>query len=174
MVASVRIAADHALPTSRGQPSGGKTSARKWFGRLYQPALLDRRLDERREQRMRREWTRFQLGVELHGDEPGMLFVFNDLRQDTVGGHPREAHAPLLEPALVIRVHFITMAVALGNLGRSVDLSDLASWLEPCRISAEPHRAAEIAVGPALLQCIAAQPLRPLPDPGRRSRAELG
>src|SRR5437764_1057816 len=105
IVASVRIAAEHALPTSRGQPSGGKTSARKWFGRLYQPALLDRRLDERREQRMRREWTRFQLGVELHGDEPGMLFVFNDLRQDTVGGHPREAHAPPLEPALVIRVH---------------------------------------------------------------------
>ena len=48
---------------------------------LYQPALLHRRLDEGGEQRMRRERPRFQLGMELHADEPGMVVVFDDLRQ---------------------------------------------------------------------------------------------
>src|SRR4051794_38972729 len=40
--------------------------------RLYQTRLGDRGLDERREQRVRLERARFQLGMELHPDEPGM------------------------------------------------------------------------------------------------------
>src|SRR3954468_24188404 len=37
---------------------------------LHQPALLDRGADERREQRVRLERPRFQLGMILHADEP--------------------------------------------------------------------------------------------------------
>src|SRR5664280_1979867 len=70
-------------------------------GRLHQPALLDRRADERGEQRMRLERSRFQLGVELHADEPGMVVVFDDLGPDAVGRHAGETHAALLEPAFV-------------------------------------------------------------------------
>src|SRR5580704_5695889 len=53
---------------------------RQWMI-LHQPALLHRSPDEGREQRVWREGARFQLGVELHADEPGMVVVFDDLRQ---------------------------------------------------------------------------------------------
>jgi hypothetical protein len=54
---------------------------------LNQPALVDGRTDEGREKRMRFEWPRFQFGMELHADEPGMVLVFDDLRQNAVGRH---------------------------------------------------------------------------------------
>jgi hypothetical protein len=54
--------------------------------------------DERRKQRMRLERARFQFGMELHADEPGMVLIFDDLRQHAVGRHAGEAHAVLLEP----------------------------------------------------------------------------
>ena len=46
---------------------------------LHQPALHHRRLDERGEQWVGLERPRFQLGVELHADEPGVVGVFDDL-----------------------------------------------------------------------------------------------
>src|ERR1700749_2178179 len=52
--------------------------------RLHQPALHDSRLDEGRKQRMRLKGPRLQLGMELHADEPGMVLVFDDLRQHAV------------------------------------------------------------------------------------------
>ena len=56
-------------------------------GGLHQPALLHRRADEGSEQRVRLERSRFQFGMELHADEPGMVLVFDDLRQNTVRRH---------------------------------------------------------------------------------------
>ena len=47
---------------------------------------------------MRLERPRFQLGMELHADEPGMILVLDDLRQDAVRRHAGEAHAALLDP----------------------------------------------------------------------------
>jgi len=52
---------------------------------LHQPALVDRRADERCEQRMRLERPRLQLGMKLHADKPGMVFVLDHLRQEPVG-----------------------------------------------------------------------------------------
>ena len=64
--------------------------------------------------------------------------------------------------------------MALGNLGRSVDRGDVAPRLQPRRIGAEPHGAAEIAVRAALLERIAPEPFRHQADNRRGSRAELG
>ncbi len=55
--------------------------------KLHQPALVYGGADERRKQRMRLERARFQLGMKLHADEPGMILVFDDLRQNAVGRH---------------------------------------------------------------------------------------
>ena len=55
------------------------------MGRLNQPALLHRRRNERREQRMRVEGAGFELGVELHADEPGVVGQLDDLGQQPVG-----------------------------------------------------------------------------------------
>jgi len=65
---------------------GASSSSR----RLHQSPLRQCRLDERGEQRMRLERPRFQLGMELHADEPRMVFVFDDLRQDAVGDMPEK------------------------------------------------------------------------------------
>lgn len=51
---------------------------------LNQPALLDRRLDETCEQRMRIEGLALQLRVELHADEPGVVRALDDFRQCAV------------------------------------------------------------------------------------------
>src|SRR3954465_1912071 len=43
---------------------------------LHEPCLLDRRLDEAGEERVRGERLGFQLGVILHADEPGVSREF--------------------------------------------------------------------------------------------------
>jgi len=53
---------------------------------LYQPGLHQSGLNEGREQWMRFERARFQFGMELHSDEPGVVLVFDDLRQHAVRG----------------------------------------------------------------------------------------
>src|SRR6266536_941206 len=103
--------------------SGNMRSQRGWPSAVlsHQPALLHRRLDEGGKQRVRRKWPRFELGVELHADEPGVVFVFDHLGQEPVGRHAAEAHAVLLEPALVAGIDLVAVAVALGNLGAAID-----------------------------------------------------
>src|SRR5579885_3491873 len=89
---------------------------------LYQPASFDRRTDEGGEQRVRCEGPRFQLGMELHADEPRVVFIFDDFRKNAVRRHPGKPHAVLLETSLVGRVHFIAMAMSFGAFRRDVDL----------------------------------------------------
>src|SRR5437763_4774060 len=140
MARSIRIAPDHALPRGRGQRRADRShTSPEYSWRLHQPALLDGRLDEGGEQRVRLERAGFQLRVELHPDEPRMILVLDDLRQDAVGRHAGEPHAALLEPALVIGIDFVAVAVALRNLGFSIDRGDMASRLQARRVGAEPH-----------------------------------
>jgi len=100
---------------------------------------------------MWRERTGFQLGVELHADEPGMVVIFDDFREEPVGRHAAKAHAMLRQPVLVAGVDLIAMAVALGNFAGLINVGDAAAALEDGRIGAEPHGAAEIAGDAALL-----------------------
>ena len=96
---------------------------------------------------MRLEGTRLQFGMELHPDEPGMVLIFHNLRQDAVRRKPRETQAMLLEPILVGSVHLIAMAMALRNLGRAtINPGNPAAALEHRGIGAKPHGATEITV----------------------------
>src|SRR5262249_16501702 len=112
----------------------------------HQPALLHGGLDEGGEQRVRSEWAGLQLGMALHADEPGMVGIFDNLRQAPTRRHAAEMHAALLEPPLVGSVDLVAVAVALGNVPAAVNAGDPASWREMRRIGAKPHCAAEIAV----------------------------
>src|SRR5260370_9655243 len=82
---------------------------------LSEPALLPRRADKRRKQRMRRKGARFQFGMKLHADEPGMVFIFDDFRKKPIRRHAREAHAVLRQAVLVRRIDLIAMAMALDR-----------------------------------------------------------
>ncbi len=90
------------------------------------------------------------------------------------GDDPGEPHAVLFEPVLVGGVDLVAVPVPLGDFGRTVDVGDAAAAREDRRISAEPHGAAEIAVGRALLERIALQPFGHQADYGLLGRTELG
>src|SRR5262245_9396835 len=150
------------------------SSPRGMDATLHQPALLNCCADERREQRVRLEWPRFQLGMELHADKPGMIFVLDDFGQNAIGRHSREAHAPLLEPALVASIDLVSVAVSLGYFGSAIDLRDPAAPGEHRVVSAQAHGPAEIAADTALLQLVALEPLGHQTNHGLGRAAELG
>src|SRR5574338_353864 len=100
---------------------------------------------------MRLEWPGFQLGMKLHADKPGMIFVFDNLGQDAIGRHSGETHAALFESSFVRGIDFIAMTMTLGNLRRSVNLRHAAPAREDCLIRAKAHRAAKVAARTALL-----------------------
>ena len=77
-------ASDGDETTRRPQCNRLDCAARADF--LHEPALLDRRADEGGKQRVRLEGAAFQLRVELHADEPGVVRVLDRLGQEPVRG----------------------------------------------------------------------------------------
>ncbi len=61
------------------------------------------------------------------------------------GDMPENTRPAVLQPVLVVDVDLVAVAVALGNVGRAVDLGDLGVLLQRRLVGAEAHRAAEIA-----------------------------
>src|SRR5262249_45898152 len=119
--------------------------------RLHQPALFHRCSDERGEQWMRRERPRFELRMKLNSEKPRVVGVLDDPGQHAVRRNAREAHAMLLQAALVFGVHLVTVAMAFGNLAGAVDLGNPAATRKMRRIGAKPHSAAEVTTCPARL-----------------------
>src|SRR3546814_10424523 len=91
---------------------------------LDQPALLHRRFDETREQRMRIERLRLEFRMELHPDKPWMVRALNDFRQHAVGRHARKDEPALFELFAIRAVDLITMAVALADVVGAIDPRD--------------------------------------------------
>ena len=57
-----------------------------------------------------------KFGVELTGDEPGMVFEFNDLNQSFGGINSGEDHPLFFEHLAILVIEFITVAVAFGYI----------------------------------------------------------
>src|SRR5262245_15229433 len=98
--------------------------------------------------------------MKLNADEPGMVLIFDDLRQDAVGRHSGESHSTLLKPALVSRIDLVAMPMAFGDFGFAVNLRHAAAAAEDGIVGPEPHRSTEITACGALLQFVALEPLR--------------
>src|SRR5690348_9495591 len=125
-------------------PNGPATALFPWLMmKSDEPALLQRRFHETREQGMRLDRAALELGMELDADEPGMVRSFHDLRQLTVGRHAREQKPRAFQPVLVVNVHLVAMAVPLADVVGAVDRVDDAVAGELRRIGAEPHGAAQ-------------------------------
>src|SRR6516164_1959713 len=90
---------------ARGEKGNGGSS--------NQTALIDRGSDERGKQRMRLERPRFELGMKLNADEPGMILILDHLGQQPVRRHAGKAHAVLLKAVLVAGIDLVAVAVAL-------------------------------------------------------------
>src|SRR5690242_21641289 len=107
---------------------------------------------------MRLERPRLELGMKLNADEPRVIVVFDDLRQDVIWRHAGKAHATLLQTSLICRVDLVPVAVSLGNFGCAINLRDAATTGQNCIICAEPHCTAEITACGTPLQFISLQP----------------
>src|SRR5579859_994 len=140
---------------------------------LDEPRLLECCANERREQRMRLERLRLQFRMELHADEPGMVRELDDLGQHAVRRHAGELQARRLQPLLVADVHFIAMTVAFRNVGGAIGVGDPAVGGQDRLVSAESHRATQVAVGRTLLQFVAAGPFGHQANDWLVGRAEL-
>src|SRR5580658_3606082 len=84
-------------PATGDHPSRGDT-------RSDQSGLTYRRGDEIREQWMRVERLRFQLGMILHADIPGMARQFDDFRQHPIRRHAAETQSRRLQFLTIIDV----------------------------------------------------------------------
>ncbi len=96
--------------------------------------------------------------MELHPNEPRMIRPLDNLRQRAVRRHAREDEPALLQSLAIARVNFIAMAMPLADLARAIYARDHAVAGELGGIGAQPHRAAQIRLGRALLQAFAAHP----------------
>ena len=82
---------------------------------------------------MRLERARFQFGVKLHADEPGVIGEFDGFRQQPVGRNAGEDQALFLEPGAIGGVDFVAVAVALGNFQPPIDLCDFRAGFSSAR-----------------------------------------
>src|SRR2546422_5370471 len=105
-------------------------------------AALQGRLDEALEERVALHRPRLELGVELAGDEPGMVAELDHLDQRPVGRHAGEPEPALLEPLAIGVVHLVAVAVTLGDLLAIVDPARQRAFLEHAGIRSQAHRPA--------------------------------
>src|SRR5690606_5038906 len=75
---------------------------------------------------------------------------------------------------LIVHVHLVAVTMPLLDRRVVIDLRDAAAGLELRRISAEAHRAAQLARCITALDDIAARPLRQQSDHGVLARPEFG
>src|SRR5579871_4648208 len=90
--------------------------------RAFPPVLVGR-ADEGGEERVRLHRLRFELGMELAAEHPGVVREFADLDVDLVGGLAGEAEAMFGEDRLKFAVEFEAVAMALADEGRVVGLA---------------------------------------------------
>src|SRR4051794_3273794 len=92
---------------------------------------------------MGRARTRLVLGMELAADEPRVSFQLQHLYEFAVGRRAGHAHSALFELRHVLRIHLITMAMALLDELDAVRLARERAFLQRARVLAEAHRASE-------------------------------
>src|SRR5580765_1772175 len=112
------------------------------------------RFDEAREERMRRERLRLELGMELDGDEPRMRRQLRDLDELAVGRAARHLHPVLRERRLVETIEFEAMPMPLVDQIAAVDSVRDRSGHEFARVASQSHRAAELVDAEQVAQLV--------------------
>src|SRR6476619_6525627 len=123
---------------------------------------------------MRFERPALELRMELDADEPWMIRPLDDLGQLVVRRHARKYQPGLLQRVAIMDIDFVAVPVAFADLVATVDRPDYAVAVQLGRIGAEPHGAAEVTAGCALLQTFLTHPLGDHADHRLRRVTELG
>src|SRR5580698_10246485 len=108
--------------------------------RLRRHPALNRGLDESAEQRMRIERARLQLGMELASEEPWVPLELHDFDQVLIWGEAGRDETDLLEAFAIVVVHFVAMAMALGDGVLAIERHRERARLDVAWPRTEPHR----------------------------------
>src|SRR5581483_8677442 len=108
------------------------------------PAVFVGSADKCFEQRVRLHRLRFELGVELAPQEPGVIGDLADLDVRAVGGLTGDAKASGLEPVFVLAVELVAVAVPLVDLAGAIGAVGEAVLRQAARPSPEPHGSTQL------------------------------
>src|SRR5262245_40771606 len=92
-----------------------------FFADLVAQSMIVSRADEAGKKRVRRQGLRFQFGVRLSAQEPGMVGELDHLDEFPVGRFARKDESGLRHAVFEGRVEFVAVAMALGDGVRFVD-----------------------------------------------------
>src|SRR6202023_4370870 len=104
--------------------------------------VLEACVNERCKQRMRSQRVRFELGVKLAADEPGVIRDFHDFDVDAVRSAAGDAESSARERVFIFAIKLVTVAVTLGDIGVAVSLVGERAGLDFAGPGPEAHRSA--------------------------------
>src|ERR1700720_19255 len=113
---------------SRSGPAASRSRA---------PLMVEGRLDEGGEERVRLPGAREELGMELTGHEPRVIGQLDDLHELLLGPDAGDAQPVLLELGQIVVVDLVAMAVALLDQSLPVGPRGGAALAQQDRIEAE-------------------------------------
>src|SRR5690349_3604619 len=142
-ISQSRVKVSWSLSTRRRLMGNRRTLGLRQLRAFRRPlaGLARRGADELAEERLGAIRPRVELGVELGGDEEGVIWQLDHLDQPLVGRGSAADQALVFEPAAQLVVHLVAMAVALVDDGLAEDLARPRAVVQLDRIGAEPHRA---------------------------------
>src|SRR5438105_3666077 len=102
-------------------------------------SLFDRSGDECAQKRVGLERLRFELGVELTAEEPGMVLQLADFHIHPVRRLACELETVIGEDLLVFAIELVTVAMALADLGLTIRATSVAVVREQAGVRSEAH-----------------------------------
>src|SRR5688500_3597679 len=100
---------------------------------------------------MSRARRRGELGVELAAHEPRVAGKLYHFAKPFAHGKPAHVQTRLAEPRQVMVVHFVAMAMALGDALAAVDPAGEGIRAQRTLLPSQAHRAAELGLDVAPL-----------------------
>lgn len=88
------------------------------------------------------EGVGFEFWVILHGDEPGVVWDFDDFDEIPVRAGSGRVHAGFDQAFFVRWIEFESVAMSFRDFLRAVRLTRFRFFCKDARLRSEPHRAA--------------------------------
>src|SRR5437867_1290815 len=93
---------------------------------------------------MRLEGLRFELGMKLAAQIPGVIRDLADLDVGAIRRLARYAQPGRNQDVFILAIELVAMPMPLADLGCSIGLAGEAAFFQQAGPGAEPHRAAQL------------------------------
>src|SRR5581483_11342193 len=127
---------------------------RRMLRLLARTSVLMGRLDKRREQRMRLQRLRLELGMELAAQEVRMVRDLHNLHVRPIRRRPRDLQPRGGQRLFVLAVELVTVPMTFADLLRAISLRRQRSRLQLARPRAQAHGSAQLLHSAQLAQLV--------------------